>query len=143
MIKVQVRCNKNILELTKLHSTCLVKNFKSGRIAWIKRGQIGTGAQSAKCFVLLQSHVLNSRVYTKPGLAHWLAQILCTPPIPQLWTATEWFIFPPFLCCLHLFTPNSDQNLIFLMIALCKESIPPSKFFQLLIWIACYISEVC
>ena len=44
MIKVQVRCNKNVLELTKLHSTCLVKNFKSGRIAWIKRGQLGTGA---------------------------------------------------------------------------------------------------
>ena len=37
LINVQVRCNTKILELTKLHSTCLVKNFKSGRIAWIKR----------------------------------------------------------------------------------------------------------
>ena len=43
-----------ILELTKLHSSSLVKNFKFApvRNAWVKRGQLGTGWYS-KCFVLV------------------------------------------------------------------------------------------
>ena len=34
---------KEILELTKLHSSCSGNYFKLGRHAWVKRGQKGMG----------------------------------------------------------------------------------------------------
>ena len=44
------KLTEEILEITKLHSSCSVNNFKLGRIAWVKRGQLARDVKSRAQF---------------------------------------------------------------------------------------------